>query len=497
MLAHRNGWFSDGNLVLPAECEVSREAVESAGRIAKLGDAWDAVSDSSLRHRYWGGMFEVREASAEELEVLSEIDQVFASLLTEQDIEMQRWEAIAHTRLEQVASTSHAKVMAVRNLKSRIADPRSTHVPLAPNGLVSALELMSLYVLDRHFYYDPRSNATEFAGLTILEWLRGNAVLEGSYTSKNDVPLWNIVPIDPAELRATLMRAGLSDQKAAKFIDGVTFRPGRRDLFDAPLLSVEGGKLYFLAAIYQGIALYLLVASQIGSRRRAVDVKGGAFERQILTLFRAAGIPAHNFKFRIGENVYQCDLAVLWDDHLFIFECKNYELPTANPTDRFHFAMQQADAAKQVERIKVDLVGHPDILRKQFGENASWKHAHAIVLNALPFSMPQSPKGIYFYDSSALHRFMEEGTFDVIESRLVPGGAAIKSSTARNLWSGSRPSPEDLLSEMKEPTQIRLQKDQYFISREMARISRGKAVRIVGVRSNAPDPTILLGAGKQ
>jgi len=34
---------------------------------------------------------------------------------------------------------------------------------------------------------------------------------------------------------------------------------------------------------------------------------------------------------------YDCDVAVLWDRQLMIFECKNYSLPNDEPEERFYF----------------------------------------------------------------------------------------------------------------------------------------------------------------
>lgn len=74
-----------------------------------------------------------------------------------------------------------------------------------------------------------------------------------------------------------------------------------------------------------------------------------------------------------------------------------------------------------MERIANDLAKHPGIVRKHFGPKASWKTVHPIVLNASFLWLPKSRRGTYFYDASALGRFLKEGTLNTLEAMPVEG----------------------------------------------------------------------------
>ncbi len=296
-----------------------------------------------------------------------------------------------------------------------------------------------------------------------------------------------IIQIDAKEFGATLQRAGLSRAKAETFLERVIFQAGRRDLYDAPLLHTSDGRLFFLAALYRGIDVALIISSQIGSQKLNVDSKGKAFEKAVLKIFADAGLIARTFKFSIGSTQYDCDVAVLWDGHLFIFECKNYGLPTDDPADRLFFCNRQAEAMQQVERIAKDLGEHPEIVRQHFGDDASWDKIHAVVLNASFLSFSKSRKGTFFYDVSALGRFLKEGTLNEIHSVPVDGKRVDVSVEVKRLWKGARPTPLDLLREMKQPSQVTMEQDKYYIARWLLPLSVTSAVMIQEVASKPPD----------
>jgi len=488
LLGHRNKWNASEAFVIPARVEVSADDLKAAARVARFGDVWQGLIDESLYHRSWGGYFKIRRPNREQLSVSPGLEVVFDSVKTarERRDDMQIAEQVAQTRLQRWL-LSVSRGISRTDAKGRIRPPRVEPVELAPTQLVSELEFVSLYVLDRIYHYDPVNNTELYGGLTLLEWLRGYSVLEEAYAGGVAPDVAPLVAIDASEFSATLERAGLHASKAATFIKRVTFQRDRRDFYDAPLIRSADGKLYFVAALYHGVDLALVIASQIGSLRKNVDAKGKTFEKYVLKLFQDASIPAASFKFKIAKVEYDCDVAVLWDDQLLVFECKNYSLPTDSPTERFYFWHRQVEALSQVERISGDLALNPDIIRKHFGANAKWKAIHPVVLNALPFSIRATPKGTYFYDASALGRFLEKGTVD--EVREIPNNQGVTrvSVTAKRLWKGATPSAQDLLREMKYPSQISMEEDKYFISRYLLPLSPGTAFMFQEAASKPPD----------
>ncbi len=493
MLGHRNGWTASGKFTLPARVEPNEDNLSAAARIARLGDVWQHVVEESKYHRFWGGHFEVRDPVEEQKTALPSLEHVIVSVKTERDRrdDIRIAEYIAFNRIQR-KQVVISRNIARSSAKDRVKNPRVEVVALAPDELASELEMATLYMLDMDMHFNPIKNTTTFGGLTILEWLRGYCVLEECYAGGLSELPDGIIQIDAKEFGATLQRAGLSPAKAETFLERVIFQAGRRDLYDAPLLHTSDGRLFFLAALYRGIDVALIISSQIGSQRLNVDSKGKAFERAVLKIFADAGLTAKTFKFSIGSTQYDCDVAVLWDGHLFIFECKNYSLPTDDPADRLFFWNRQEEAMQQVERIAKDLDEHPEIVRQHFGDDASWDKIHAVVLNASFLSFSKSRKGTFFYDVSALGRFLKEGTLNEIHSVPVKGKRVDVSVEVKRLWKGARPTPLDLLQEMKQPSQVTMEQDKYYIARRLLPLSATSAVMIEEAASKPPDFEPLL-----
>jgi hypothetical protein len=489
MLGHRNRWTASGKFMLPPRGDQDEKNLLAASRISRLGDIWQHVVNESKYHRYWGGHFEVRDADEESKSLRPDLEHVIVSLRTdpEKSNDLQISEYIAVSRMQR-KQFSVAMNIARSTAKDRVKNPRVEIVSLAPDELVSELEMATLYLLDNDMYFNPLKNRTTFGGLTILEWLRGYSILQKCYVGESGVSSDAVVKIDPGELSATLLRGGLNERKAKIFLERVTFQAGRRDLYDAPLLLTTDGQLFFVAALYRGgVDIAMIISSQIGSQKLNVDSKGKTFERAVVKMFEEAGLLARTFTFTIGSSSYDCDVAVLWDRHLFIFECKNYGLPTPDPADRLFFWMKQVAAFRQVERIAKDLTDHPDIVRRNFGENATWDEVHTVVLNASFLSFPKSRTGTFSYDASALGRFLKEGTLNEIYSIPINGKTMEMSFEAKRLWTGERPAPQDLLREMERPSQVTIEREKYYIARKLLALSKTTAVIIEEPASKPPD----------
>ena len=77
-----------------------------------------------------------------------------------------------------------------------------------------------------------------------------------------------------------------------------------------------------------------------------------------------------------------------------------------------------------------------------------------VVLNGIPFCLPGPIQGVYFYDSSALHRFFEDGQVSVSVGRGVSDEPRPIPATITRLWSGDRAQPEDLIRQLEQPVQL-------------------------------------------
>ncbi len=262
---------------------------------------------------------------------------------------------------------------------------RSENIPLPPQRFISLSENAATDIL-MDVYCVPVDDETQvFAGLPLKVWIRGYAFFERLAHDDNGNPIFECQKIARTHLLKELTRFGMTSEQSVKFTSLTTFQKHARDLYDAPLIRVSDGTYRFYSAAFHGPLLAGIVFSRIGSLNKAIGAvnapttpiqfedKGHKFEKRVLNIFTDSGIPAKTFTYRIDKVNYDCDVAVLIEETLFVFECKNYNLPIGRVSELKHFLDSLRSFRKQVLRIAAQLDKHPEIVRQHFGESANWK----------------------------------------------------------------------------------------------------------------------------
>jgi hypothetical protein len=184
--------------------------------------------------------------------------------------------------------------------------------------------------------------------------------------------------------------------------------------------------------------------------------KGSLYEARILHLFLAHHITAHTFKYTLNGTEYQCDVAAMIDDTLFVFECKNYSLPMGHLPSLYYFLLGLDESKAQAKRIATQIQDNPDIVKQHFGANASWAQTVPVVLHSLPWSFGLDD-GVYMYDASALSHLLNEGFASVCTlAKLDENNSYLKRRHRYRLRQGETPTADELAREMKKPNQLRL-----------------------------------------
>lgn len=444
MLAYRNDWFQGDRLVLPPRIASTEDSTFKAGAHAYFASAWDALLDSSESLRFFGNTLE---------EVQAPEGDKRRALVFDLDLVPAVFFSIARLRQHQIQLEFSMRYL-VQTSDYKFSDPERESVPLPPHGYVTLDELVAVTLLDAEYHY-PVEDDSPLAGLSLRQWLRAYAVLKRVHCP--DLTAGNyggeVVQVDCTKLERALMNAGLLRDQAHIFLQAATFGKDKRDLWDAPLLQTSDGQVLFLAPLFATADILAIVVSQLGTQRVQIPSKGDAFEAHVVEKFNSAGISAKGFKYVVGGKTYQCDAAVVWDKCLFVIECKNYLLPPETPAEEFHFLASLDDAAEQAKRIASDLRQHPEIIAENFGDDSTFTDVYPVVLNAMPFCYPQHGKGVFFYDASALSRFLESGDLFVSQTITVEGKPRLFDHRVGNLWSGESPRAVDFVRQLHNPVQ--------------------------------------------
>ncbi len=417
-LAYAHKWFEkDTNaIVIPAKVQIQEDIAFKAGNFSRAASQWRCLENAWDRSRLYKTRFLIREqefpdkGSGMHLCKVLEVSSV-------ENVELM--DRIAQLRLEQVFFQSQIYLDRAE-LSKTTPSVSGDAIPLAKAGYLSLVERVAVDILDAYFHLPIDDDSVVIGELPLKAWVRGYAHYERLAHNAAGDPIFSYLRLSEADLLNGLMKSGLLLEQATAFVRLSTFSRGVADLFDAPLLKVEDGSYLFFAPAFHAPVLGVLVLSRISwlNRRRdeqgvpandsIFENKGKFFEKRVVQLFTEAGIPARSFKYKVASTEYDCDAAVLIEDALFVFECKNRSLPMGHLPSIHYFILALDEGRRQVKRIVQQFTADPELVRAKFGVNATWNRIVPIVLHALPWSFGCSD-GVYVYDWSALSHLVSKG----------------------------------------------------------------------------------------
>jgi len=139
------------------------------------------------------------------------------------------------------------------------------------------------------------------------------------------------------------------------------------------------------------------------------------------------------------------------DDTLFLVECKNNLLSGNHAVPALRYSKFITDTVKQVKRLEQGLRARPEVIELLFGKKLEDLTLVPMILNSLPYSRG-SIDGVHISDYSALSKFLTEST--ISESHKKNGKKMIRKVIHR-LWSGERPTAQELLDYLAFPPQLK------------------------------------------
>lgn len=438
---------SDGRIVLPDLPAATEDDIYKAG-LSELGARYWS---------FWAGLEEASRAFDGEIEPLG--PGAFpaeappeAQLVYQHTKPLEPWPVFAsRVRLVDRSNQHFVEMLTTTNVSQKAV---GIDKPVAlPGGLVSPAEAHGLLTMSEYLAREVIYDTRLVEELRFIEWIRGYAALallaEERWTAGQGMS----IPFKRNDLSEVLQRVGLTKAKAEKLLDAATFGKGRRDLFDAPLIRLQDGRLLLFGPALIGQRVADVLTSLFSSMELNFDDKGKAFEKRVLKALTEAGRSPTALKFKRGTEEYDYDAIFTWGDYVFLLECKNRSLPGDNPMSIVRFAQERATTIGQVKRLLKGLADHPDELEKHLGAGAAAKTIVPIILRNLPYAEKGPQDGVYFYDYSALTRFFKSRRMS--NFILLPDGARIAVPTF-TLWAGDAPEPADLLAQLNDPVQLRI-----------------------------------------
>ena len=482
MTGHKHGLFHDGFLVLPVPVAIPAAVVSDRSPMY-LAEIWNQFEE------HWG---KVRYFDTSDVQLLNSTQPGAPNIVTfvhDQtfflDIE------IARSRLRRQVFEIMMHVIYSPKTRPLIGDPRTNPLPLPPSGFLSVNEAVAMMVLDICYELNLRSERQAYLNLSIAQWLRGYALLQWcSETGAGVAPCSDgIGKLDRVMFQQLAARAGLPTAATESFLRHVTFGAKSRDLWDTPLLLDEQGDLYIITSLMRNCNFAEALISRLNSLLQQIKSKGPKFEAETRSNFDTLGGTTKQFKYRVGSETFECDIAVLWFGVLFLCECKAYVLPQPSAEDIYFFKTKQQEAVHQIARIAQHFKVNPAIVAKHFPEAESANETVPCVLNQAPFWTGIFGDGVRFFDGGALAMFRSGSIDAVIRSATSKEDHPVAENILHSLWSGSLPTPQDLLAQMIMPFQYKKESSMWQLVERMIELNELLTLRLPSLQ-RSPDPPL-------
>lgn len=279
----------------------------------------------------------------------------------------------------------------------------------------SAEELTSSYLATLQFFSAELKEVVH--GASLAEWVRAYHVLrEFAWTmlraGASEDPMGLLVERDPAFFQSLLIeQGGIAERSAKAMIGHLTFGPTSNDLLDCPLIPL-GTRLVLLPAITGVMEPAHSLESMLHSIRcgKSHELKfiGPGLEMSVRASLKEGGVHAR----QIRHGNYECDIAFILDDVLFLCECKcKFITPDFASYANLEHSLRST-AVAQHERTCDFFARHLNVIRHRFGMAPEWepKSIERIIITSAKLGRPISEDGYWITDHHTVHAYFTRRT---------------------------------------------------------------------------------------
>lgn len=462
MMAWEHDWFNYAEQVeLPSD--LSQPSVEEVGAINKVleyANIWHAWERAQLRLRL--GLRSIEYLPAPFPDKIPITVETVLNVMPDDDCELADF--IAGNRLLSRTNQQYAELFRGEFQLPNYPD-KNDQTKLPPFAYISFDEKLGIGTINQCVSYDVTTDSKSYAGLRIVEWLRGYSVLKRIADDEiSEASIQHVLPhFSERELLQLLTRAGLPVDRAHHFIEHVCLTKSRNDPYDRPLIRIADNRYALVWPALKPALLGPIVLSAIADAGAQIEIKGTEFEKTIRKVVSGPGREVSAFKTKRGKEEYDYDALLVWGDFCFLFECKNRSLSGGILQYVYRSNDEYLGHAKQVRRLVDGLMKHPDMLSENFPA-ARGKLLVPCVISALPYSVPGGVEGVLFADYSMLKRFFISPVIGEVCAR--PGEKPQRQAEGEifRLWVADEPTPFDLIRQLTYPFQFMLTKDHTRLS---------------------------------
>lgn len=454
MLAREHALMQKSHTYIPFQPTSEEKHTFESGDTQYTAIVWSELTKALHRCLLFGG--EVIENKPTPLSTTGQLDSYQYFSHTESKYEL--FDCISNLRLNDKIATDTYKVNQLSEVDKAIL--------INNNNFISQNELVAFITLSDIFNSDLLNDTAKYSGLTLREWIKGYSFLKLEFDDFKcvNIPIQTIV--------TKLTQVGLTKFSALKFISRIMFRHQVKDLFDCPIIRTGSNTVFIFTPALLALDISKTILSRFSSLGTDVSNKGSHFEKECVNLFNdhsKYGLDCKSFKFNI-EGEYQYDAVVVWDNKIFLFECKNTVPSGFNPIPAANNKILIDKTVEQLKRLQFGLLKHSKEFESVFDKKLTDFEIIPVILFCLPFSWIGKYKGVYITDYSALAKFFMTGKIE--KKQLKSGGSIVIKE--HKLWKEETPTAIDLINQFENPLQVKRFISYRFTSETIYRTSDKK-----------------------
>jgi len=448
LLAYKYKWFSGEHIVIPKPVDVSEENLFQAGSIELFARSWKELEHISQRGLLFGGS--VTALTGEQVQDDAKQGGVKESYhFDRNESRYELYDAIACERLKRKSLQNFMELISNKYVRQAVADSIENVGRIEQASFLCEDEVLACQTIGDVFCVSVFEDKQKYHGLTLAEWIRCYFTIQ--YISKQIVQKKQHSVVDENYLLETFDMAGIEKDKTLLFISLISFSRNASDLFDCPLIKIEGD-LYYLS---YSSCLHFNVSNLILSRFSSIETdssdKGYKFEAATVDLITKQIGCCKSFKFKRESEEYEYDAVFILDKRIFILECKNRSLSWYNPVKAYRNKKYLGDTIKQVHRLKNALIKHPEVIQEHFGVDCGNFEIVPVIFNCMPFSWIGKIDGVYISDFSAFSRLLKSSKIHFVSSGL---DGQTEEESSYKLWRGTKICSQDIVNFFDKPVQI-------------------------------------------
>lgn len=254
----------------------------------------------------------------------------------------------------------------------------------------------------------------EIKGIQLIKWVKAYELLideSNKFLSKRkNIKSYNLSKVCICKTfnqwKRLFTNNGFTDEESTIIVEVFTFDKKSQDLIDCPLVKIDDN-LVIIPSVTSNADVARALASNFINRGFNLNFKGPEFEKRIREMFDQVGIKNNRLYKKIDGTEYECDIAFVIDQELFLVECKAHVQPYTTRQHAIHL-YKLYEGTSQLNRIADYFEENIDIVEKQLDVGRNFKpiKVHRILLTTSMIGSPLFINGVYIVDESSLTKFL-------------------------------------------------------------------------------------------